>query len=134
LARLKKSFTGRSLAYNGPSALPRISLSTLWTSPGRNRQVRPVISELIQAKLTPLFPNYYGPLTSITTPKWHYIAGGKAGEEFFQCCTNAPELDNLANTEEGRRVCRTFKKELEITETRNQVAGGAGSPRSLLAP
>jgi arylsulfatase A-like enzyme len=114
-----------SLAYNGSSALPGMSLSTLWTNPGRKRQVMPVVSELIQAKLTPLFPNYYGPLTSITTPQWHYISGGKAGEELFRCCTNAPELDDLANTAEGKRVCQTFKKELEVTETRNQVGSGA---------
>ena len=110
-----------SLAYNGPSTLPGISLSTLWTNPGRKREVMSVVSELIQAKLTPLFPNYYGPLTSITTPQWHYIAGGKAGEELFRCCTNTPELDNLANTEEGRLVCQTFKKELERAAEKPQV-------------
>ncbi len=117
-----------SLAYNGPSALPGIALSTLWTSPGQNRQVMPVVSELIQAKLTPLFPNYYGPLTSITTPQWHYISGGKAGEELFRCCSNAPELDNLANTEEGKRVCRGFKKELGFTSEKPQ-SGPSVTPR-----
>jgi hypothetical protein len=94
----------------------------------------PVISELIQAKLTPLFPNYYGPLTSITTPQWHYISGGKAGEELFRCCTNAPELDNLANTDEGKRVCQAFKRELEITETRNQIAGAQAHPIARQLP
>ena len=123
-----------SLAYNGPSALPGISLSSLWTNPGRNFQVMPVVSELIQAKLTPLFPNYYGPLTSITTPQWHYISGGKAGEELFRCCSNAPELDDLANTEEGRRVCQTFKKELEFTTEKPQPAGSHSSGSSAPAP
>lgn len=87
----------------------------------------PVVSELIKAKLTPLFPNYYGPLTSITTPQWHYISGGKAGEELFRCCSNAPELDNLANTEEGKRVCQGFKKELAFATQRPQPSPGVPS-------
>lgn len=111
-----------SMVHNGDhSPLPGISLSQLWTNPGQNVPVMPVISELIQAKLTPLFPNYYGPLTSITTPQWHYIAGGKAGEELFSCCSNTPEFDNLANTQEGKRVCQTFKKQLEFTVEKPEV-------------
>jgi arylsulfatase A-like enzyme len=111
-----------SMVHNGDhSPLPGMSLSQLWTHPGQNVPVMPVISELIQAKLTPLFPNYYGPLTSITTPQWHYIAGGKAGEELFSCCSNAPEFDNLANTQEGKRVCQTFKKQLEFTVEKPEV-------------
>ncbi|HKW66386.1 MAG TPA: sulfatase-like hydrolase/transferase [Terriglobales bacterium] len=101
-----------SLANNGTSTLPGISLSTLWAHPGRKRQVMPVVSELIQAKLTPLFPNYYGPLTSITTPQWHYISGGKAGEELFVCCDEEPEQRNLAGTVVGRELAMRFEAEL----------------------
>lgn len=113
-----------SLVPNGDSsALPGISISKLWTSPDDKVPLMPVVSELAQAKLTPLFPNYYGPLTSITTPQWHYISGGKAGEELFRCCANAPEMDNLANTAEGKRIVQRFKKELEFTTEKPQVAG-----------
>src|SRR6185437_12282203 len=76
------------------------------------RQVMPVVSELIQAKLTPLFPNYYGPLASITTPQWHYISGGKAGEELFVCCDEEPEQTNLAGTVVGRELAMRFEAEL----------------------
>lgn len=111
-----------SMVHNGgTSALPGISLSQLWTDPGPNAPVMPVISELIQAKLTPLFPNYYGPLTSITTSQWHYISGGKAGEELFPCCSNTTERENMAHTEQGKRVCQAFKKELEFTAEKPQV-------------
>jgi arylsulfatase A-like enzyme len=123
-----------SLAYNGPSALPGISLSNLWTNSAQKLQVMPVVSELIQAKLTPLFPNYYGPLTSITTPQWHYISGGKAGEELFHCCSNTPELDNLANTAEGKRVCQEFKKELEFTAEKPEIAINVSSLPPLQCP
>jgi len=114
--------------------MPGISLATLWTSPGQNVEMMPVVSELSQAKLTPLFPNYYGPLTSITTPQWHFISGGKAGEELFRCCSNAPELNNLANTEEGKRVVQQFKKEVEFAIEKPQVAGSHSSGSSAPAP
>ena len=111
-----------SLVPNGESsALPGISVSKLWTGADEKVPLMPVVSELAQAKLTPLFPNYYGPLTSITTSQWHYISGGKAGEELFRCCVNAPEMDNLANTEEGKRIVQQFKKELEFTTEKPQV-------------
>jgi arylsulfatase A-like enzyme len=111
-----------SLVPNGESsALPGISVSKLWTGADEKVPLMPVVSELAQAKLTPLFPNYYGPLTSITTSQWHYISGGQAGEELFRCCVNAPEMDNLANTEEGKRIVQQFKKELEFTTEKPQV-------------
>ncbi len=122
-----------SLAQDRDSSpLPGVSIGKMWSNPDQNFQGMPVVSELNQAKLTPLFPNYYGPLTSLTTPRWHYISGGKAGEELFRCCANTPETDNLANTEEGKRMCREFKKELEFTAERPQVA--AGSPATLAVP
>jgi hypothetical protein len=61
-------------------------------------------------------------LTSLTTPQWHYISGGKAGEELFRCCGNAPERDNLAATQEGQRVCQEFKRQLEFTAEKPQLA------------
>ncbi|HLK32480.1 MAG TPA: sulfatase, partial [Terriglobales bacterium] len=100
---------------NDAGPIPGISLAKLWTNPGQTSEVMPVVSELEQFKLTPLFPNYYGRLTSITTPQWHYISGGKEGEELFPCCGNQPELKNLANTDEGKRLCQEFQKQLEFT-------------------
>jgi hypothetical protein len=114
--------------------LPGISVSKLWTNPGESVPLMPVVSELAQAKLTPLFPNYYGALTSITTPQWHYISGGKAGEELFRCCANTPEMDNLANTEEGKRLVQQFKKELEFTTEKPQLAGSHSSASPASEP
>ncbi|HEV2118149.1 MAG TPA: sulfatase [Terriglobales bacterium] len=118
----------------GAGHMPGLSLSPLWANPGQNPELMPVVSELAQFKLTPLFPNYYGPLTSLTTPQWHYIAGGRAGEELFRCCANTPEVDNLASTEEGKRVCQTFKKELEFTERRDEIASRPTSSRAPAGP
>ena len=111
----------------GTPPLPGISLAQLWTSPKQDAPVMPVVSELIGAKLTPLFPNYYGPMTSITTSQWHYIAGGKAGEELFSCCSNTVERENLANTAQGKRMCQQFKKELEFTGEKPQEAASGSS-------
>ena len=118
----------------GAGHMPGLSLSTLWTNPGQNPELMPVVSELAQFKLTPLFPNYYGPLTSLTTPQWHYISGGKAGEELFRCCANTPELDNLAHTDEGKRVCQEFKKELEFTAEKPEIASKMSSPPAPTVP
>jgi arylsulfatase A-like enzyme len=124
-----------SLVPNGGAGhMPGVSVAKLWTQPGQNPQVMPVVSELAELKLTPLFPNYYGPLTSITTPQWHYISGGKTGQELFRCCSNTPELDNLANTDEGKRVCQEFQKELELTAEKPQVAGSQSSRPAASAP
>lgn len=124
-----------SLVPNGQSAnMPGISLANLWTNPRQNLPVMPVVSELAQFKLTPLFPNYYGPLTSITTPQWHYISGGKAGQELFRCCSNTPEMDNLANTDQGKRLCQEFEKELQFTAEKPQLVRNASSRTAATAP
>jgi arylsulfatase A-like enzyme len=112
-----------SFVHGETGPFPGASLSQLWTNPGQAAELMPVVSELTQANFTPLFPNYYGPLTSMVTPQWHYISGGKAGEELFRCCANQPERENLANTDEGKRVCQAFKKELEFTAEKPEVAG-----------
>ena len=120
-----------SVVQHGKSGpLPGISLAQLWSNPGQSFNGMPVISELIQAKLTPLFPNYYGSLTSITTSQWHYISGGKAGQELFRCCSNTPEMDNLANTEEGKRLCQQFEKDLEFTKEKPQLVNNNSGQRS----
>ena len=98
-----------------PGPFPGDLLQSAWT----NGQFAPAVSELAQMKLTPLFPNYYGALTSVTTNEWHYIAGGKAGEELFRCCGAGRETENVANTAQGKRICESFKKQLElVTEPR----------------
>ena len=95
-----------------PALFPGNLLQAAWTS--NSIEFAPPLSELAEMKLTPLFPNYYGSLTSVTTSEWHYISGGKAGQELFRCCSDMPEIENLANTAEGKRVCERFRKQMEL--------------------
>ena len=82
----------------------------------------PAISELIQAKLTPLFPNNYGPLTSITTPHWDYIAGDKARRGAFPVLHQRAGVGQFGQlTEEGRHVCQAFRKELAFSSEKPHV-------------
>jgi arylsulfatase A-like enzyme len=84
------------------------------------------ISQLAQLPWSPNYPNYYGPMESISTRHWHYIRGGKAGEELFACCGEEPEQLNLAGTVVGRELAMRFAGELapaaadELTATRSK--------------
>ncbi|HZR31969.1 MAG TPA: sulfatase [Terriglobales bacterium] len=122
------------LVPNGASqVMPGTSVAKLWTEPGKDLSVMPVISELAHLRLTPLFPNYYGALTSITTSQWHYISGGKAGEELFRCCADQWELQNLASTAEGKRVCERLKKDLEFTAENPQALSNRSKSTTAVA-
>jgi arylsulfatase A-like enzyme len=88
------------------------SLAGFWSS-APPADAMTVVSELAGMKLTPVFPNYYGALTSLTTPQWHYIAGGKAGEELFPCCANAREIEEMTHTPEGSKAAGHLREELK---------------------
>src|SRR6185437_8457634 len=70
------------------------------------------ISQLAQLDWNPSFPDYYGPMESVSTLHWHYIRGGKEGEELFACCDQEPEQLNLAGTVVGRELAMRFEGEL----------------------
>ncbi|HEY6935901.1 MAG TPA: sulfatase-like hydrolase/transferase, partial [Terriglobales bacterium] len=87
------------------------------------------ISQLAQLPWNPKFPNYYGPMESVSTLHWHYIRGGKTGEELFACCDQEPEQTNLAGTVVGRELAMRFEGELpaaggELTATSKHPALG----------
>ncbi len=89
------------------------------------------ISQLAQLDWNPSFPDYYGPMESVSTLHWHYIRGGKEGEELFACCDQEPEQINLAGTVVGRELAMRFDRELasaagERRETRNDQPGRSG--------
>jgi len=89
------------------------------------------ISQLAQLDWNPSFPDYYGPMESVSTLHWHYIRGGKEGEELFACCDQEPEQLNLAGTVVGRELAMRFDRELasaagERRETRNEQPGKSG--------
>lgn len=92
------------------------SLKPLWEGEGAAFPIAPAISELAQLPWNRQYPNYYGPMRSITTSHWQYIVGGNSGEQLFQCCGSNGDL-NLASTAEGKRVCEKFRQELRATST-----------------
>src|SRR5262249_42038218 len=54
------------------------SLKELWTEGTDPATLPPPISEVAQLRWNSKYPNYYGPMESITTLHWHYITGGNA--------------------------------------------------------
>jgi len=98
---------------------PGPALAALW-SRGRNPSVAPPISELAQLKWNARFPNYYGPMESVTTAEWHYISGGEYGTQLFRCCQNDVEQLDLAPTVAASGILQRMSQEL--------VAQGAFDP------
>jgi arylsulfatase A-like enzyme len=110
--------------------IPEASLANLWKS-GAGVELASAynpISELAQLNWNPTFPDYYGPMQSISTEHWHYIHGGKYGSELFPCCTDQPEELNLAGTIIGRELTGLFDNELALRTAGSDP--GAGSPLS----
>jgi len=95
-------------------SFPWTSLQQLWTNGKPHHDMPPPISEVAQLPWNSRYPNYYGPMQSITTPQWHYISGGSRGEQLFRCCDTEPENPNLAATEEGNKLCGQFRRELQV--------------------
>ncbi len=81
-----------------------------------------VVSELAQLRWNPRFPNYDGPLESVTTASWHYIHGGKFHDELFTCCDRGEEQLNLADTVVGRGLIGQLRQEIASSA---HVAWGA---------
>lgn len=93
---------------------PEASLAGLWSGGRAGSPARNPISELAQLNWNPAFPDYYGPMESISTERWHYIHGGKYGDELFPCCADQPEQLNLAGTIVGRELAGLFENELAL--------------------
>ena len=111
------------------SPFPMASLKTLW---GKSTKPVPApISEVAQLPWNAKFPNYYGPMQSIVTSKWHYITGGNTGEQLFHCCDEPLDSPNLAATIEGQKLCGEFRRELELATKVNPE--GRQSPAGLTA-
>jgi len=102
------------LGGQGRNPFPGVSLRALWTGGAMPAGLAPAISEVTQLIWNPMFPNYYGPMQSITTPKWHYITGGNTGEQLFRCCDEAQEAPDVAATPEGKKVCEGLRRELQL--------------------
>ena len=104
---------------------PELSLARLWN--GAQPAMPNPISELAQLSWNPNFPDYYGPMVSITTAHWHYISGGKFGDQLFPCCADEPEQLNLAGTLIGQELTSRFQREL-ASNAAGADPGSAGGP------
>ena len=92
-------------------------------------------AELAQLKWNPRYPNYYGPMQSLTSSEWHYISGGKTGELLFRCCGVDLDVNNLADTAEGKKICDQFRREIQIpTAERNRSSQVRSAPENILIP
>jgi arylsulfatase A-like enzyme len=103
---------------------PQPSLAALWA--GRAADVPEPLSQLARLDWSPLFPNYYGAMQSITTAEWHYIDGGKGGPQLFSWTGDAAERRNLAQTEEGKKAAALLGRKLNPPPA--QVQHAAGQP------
>lgn len=92
---------------------PQASLARLWNGEGQPTLPDP-ISQLAQLNWNPTFPDYYGAMDSITTAHWHYITGGKFGDQLFPCCADEPEQLNLAGTVIGQELTSRFQRQLAL--------------------
>ena len=108
---------------------PEASLAGLWSGARADVGAHNPISELAQLNWNPTFPDYYGPMDSISTEHWHYIHGGKYGDELFPCCSDQPEQLNLAGTIIGRELSGLFENELA-----ERAAGGHPGAPGPFAP
>jgi arylsulfatase A-like enzyme len=121
------------LRFRGPS------LVTFWKSSGA-RSPAP-LSELAQMKWNRIFLNSYGPMVSVTTSEWHYISGGKYGQQLFRCCDEGNDEMDLAQTALGGAVLQQFTAALKADGVADpspapkirQYWYPTGSPASALA-
>jgi arylsulfatase A-like enzyme len=102
------------LARASVNRFPGPSLDPLWSARSPANWPYPV-SELASFGTSPLFPSYFGPLKSIVTAKWHYIEGGKFGEELYPCCGN--EVSNQAASAGGKLMAQDLRQILGSTES-----------------
>ena len=111
---------------------PEPSLARFRNGAGAQLAMTNPISELAQLNWNPSFPDYYGPMASITTAHWHYISGGKFGDQLFPCCTDEPEQLNLAGTVIGQELTSRFQRELASNAAGADPASPGNPPQSAV--
>ncbi|HEV2116396.1 MAG TPA: sulfatase, partial [Terriglobales bacterium] len=86
------------------------SLTALWSNPAAAQGWPSPVSELAEMGL-PRFPSYYGAMKSVVTSQWHYVQGGRSGQELHACCDD--EQHDLASTMLGTVVSAAFRQLLK---------------------
>jgi arylsulfatase A-like enzyme len=92
---------------------PGPSLTELWAAPEVAQTWPAPISEIAEMG-KPRFPSYYGPMKSVVTPQWHYVQGGKSGQELYACCDD--EQRDLASTALGTTLASAFRRLLQQSQ------------------
>lgn len=93
---------------------PGPSLTDLWTTPASAQTWPAPVSELAEMGASPRFPSYHGAMKSVVTMQWHYVQGGKAGQELYACCDG--EQRDLASTAFGASIGSAFQQLLRRSE------------------
>lgn len=90
---------------------PGPSLNPLWRAGGPSTSWPAPVSELAEMGASPRVPSYFGAMTSVVTPQWHYVEGGKSGQELYACC--GEEQHDLAATTLGAGISSAFRQLLQ---------------------
>jgi len=111
-------------------SIPGNSLARLWaTSPSADRvEISPALSEV---GLNPAAPASWragrGWLRSLVSEDWHFIEAQDGAVELYRLDVDPAEVRNIAHTDEGRVLRRSFQRRLrELAGTKSAAA----SPRA----
>lgn len=110
------------LKLNDEHRFPGATLARFWdASTPKTSKTEFLLSEL---EFTPHLPDSYpiskGNMKSLITNEYQYIRNGDNREELYHLESDPLQKQNLADTEEGREVCKRFRTVLEETLTSNQ--------------
>ena len=78
-------------------------------------------------------------MKSVVTPEWHYVEGGKLGEELYMCCGSEFPGEDLARIPTGSTVAAELKQTLDegrpdaASLSQNESRSGNGVPSGGLA-
>jgi hypothetical protein len=96
-------------------------LNWMWQKPDVAESWPDPLSEIAENKYAgngdkdalPLIPNAStGSMKSLISPRWHIITHEIAGEQLYDWKHDAGELNNLANTAEGKATVLSLKAQL----------------------
>ena len=100
-----------SIASITDDPFPGPSLTPLWSAGVPPASWPAPVSELAEMGASPRVPSYYGAMTSVVTSQWHYVEGGKSGQELYPCCGD--EQRDLAATTLGASISSAFRQLLQ---------------------
>jgi len=94
---------------------PGPSLAEAWKEPDEEANWPYPIQQLAQMnsfREIDHVPAYYGAMTSVVTPEWHYIVHEKFGEELYDWPQDPQEQQDLAETQQGAEIANELSSYL----------------------